>query len=83
MGMGSVRGVRMREDREAHGVRGGFPPKGGKPHHPHGRRHSHPHALTVIETQTLHDGEPTHWWEWDRLGRSADETINLNGGHDD
>lgn len=29
MGMGSVRGVRMREDREAHGVRGGFPPKGG------------------------------------------------------
>ena len=20
--------------------------------------------LTVVETQTLHDGEPMHWWEW-------------------
>lgn len=40
MGMVSVSTVRLREYREAHGVRGGFPPKGGKPHHPHDRQPS-------------------------------------------
>jgi hypothetical protein len=36
--MASVRSVSEREGRDPHGVRGGSPPKGGEPHHPHGRR---------------------------------------------
>lgn len=62
--MGSVRGVRMRECTNTHGVRGGFPPKGGKPHHPHGGQSSRPHGLVIDETLSLHDGEPAFWWTW-------------------
>lgn len=59
----------MREGHDTHGVRGGFPPKGGKPHHPHGRPSSRPHGLVVEETLSLHDGEPMDWWTWDDQGR--------------
>lgn len=54
----------MREDVNTHGVRGGSPPKGGEPHHPHGG-FAHGGKLTIEETLTLHDGEPMHWWAWD------------------
>lgn len=54
----------MREGHDTHGVRGGFPPKGGKPHHPHGRQSSRPHGLVVEETLSLHDGEPAFGWTW-------------------
>jgi hypothetical protein len=40
--MASVRGVSEREGRDPHGVRGGSPPKGGEPHHPHGRASNGP-----------------------------------------
>jgi len=29
-------------------------------------------ALTVVETQTLHDGEPMHWWQWSEAGGHPD-----------
>lgn len=58
----------MREDTNTHGVRGGFPPKGGKPHHPHGRESSRPHGLVVEETLSLHDGEPMDRWTWEDRG---------------
>lgn len=52
--MASVSGVRMREGGDAHGVRGGFPPKGGKPHHPHGGlTHDWSAVLGAVEKSTV------------------------------
>lgn len=32
--------------------------------------------LTVVETLTLHDGEPAHWWEWTERGdEPTDEPL--------
>ena len=58
----------MREDTNAHGVRGGSPPKGGEPHHPHGGI-AHGSELAMVETIWLIDGEPSHDLIW-------------GGGHD-
>ena len=53
----------MREEKNTHGVRGGSPPKGGEPHHPHGG-FAHGGQLALIETSELIDGEPVFALAW-------------------
>ena len=57
--MAGVRGVRGREDQSSHGVRGGFPPKGGKPHHPHGRQSDAPHGTPLTLVRSLRQDRTT------------------------
>lgn len=58
LGVGSVRGVRTREEREAHGVRGGSPPKGGEPHHPHGRQSVGRNSTALSLVRALRQDRP-------------------------
>lgn len=48
----------MREDQSSHGVRGGFPPKGGKPHHPHGRQSDGAHGAPLNMVRALRQDRP-------------------------
>lgn len=57
--MAGVRGVRGREDQSSHGVRGGFPPKGGKPHHPHGRQSDGAHGTPLTLVRSLRQDRAT------------------------
>lgn len=53
----------MREDHVTHGVRDGFPPKGGKPDPLTAGSRSD--GLIVIETPILLDGEASELWTWE------------------